>query len=209
MGVFKFRALICWLCLIGFIFGLLLPINSISGEYHIKSGVYEGLMFAVDAHGKATGYYQENQGEGVIKTCSFYISGNVTSDEFNVMTWNDQVFPGKIKLDKKGIKLVIEKGREHPGCGLVLLPEISEGIVLEEVKKTNWIDLRVVSVKRAYLYSKPIASKKLSLFVVSGNVVAVASVSGEWAQIEYIGERKTTKGWIYLNQVKAIEPPSK
>jgi hypothetical protein len=179
------------------------------GASRFESGVYEGLMLAVDAQGSITGFFREEQGEGVTKTCSFFLAGKATSDEISVVTWNDKVFPGTIKAEKDGVRLKIARGREHPGCGLVLLPQISDGITFDQVAKAKWIGLRRIVQQRAYLHSEPVSSKKLRAFVVRGDVVGVISESGEWLQVEYPGRKMTTKGWLQANDTMKLDPPAR
>jgi hypothetical protein len=180
---------------------------AIPGEILFKPGYYEGLMLAVDQERNLTGFYREEQGEGVVKNCSFFVSGKATSDEINIATWNKEVFPGTLRAEKEGLKLKIAKGREHPGCGLVLLPQIAEGLLLDQVYNSKWVGLRVISSQRAYFYSGPDSSKKLRSFIVKGDVVGVLSENNEWLQVEYIGGKKTTKGWIHANETVKPAPP--
>jgi hypothetical protein len=179
------------------------------GASRFESGIYEGLMLAVDAQGNVTGFYREEQGEGVTKTCSFFLSGKATSDETSVITWNDETFPGTIKSEKGGVKLKIARGREHPGCGLVLLPQISDGITLDQVIKAKWIGLRKIVRQRVYLHSEPVSSKKLRAFVVKGDVVGVVSESGGWLLVEYPGRTMTTKGWMQASDTMKWDPPAR
>jgi hypothetical protein len=204
--ILKLLSLVTCACIV--LFAIACRADAARGAFPFESGVFEQLMLAVDPQGRVTGFYREEQGTGVTKTCSFFLTGKATSDEISVVTWNDQLFPGTLKAEQDGVKLKIVRGREHPGCGLVLLPQISEGIRFDRVAQTNWVELRVITAQRAYFYSEPVASKKLRSFVVRGNVVGVLSESGEWLQVEYVGEKKTTMGWIRGSEVKKLEPGS-
>ncbi len=173
----------------------------------LTSGYYEQLMLAVDAQGKLTGYYREEQGEGVVKTCSFFLTGNGTSGEIPVVTWNDEVYPGTLKAQKGGVTLKIEKGRDHPGCGLVLLPQISKGLDLDHVASAQWSELRQIGKERTYFHSAPQASKVLRSYVAAGDVVGVVAERGEWLEVEYRGKKATSKGWILAkNTAKLVQP---
>ena len=177
-------------------------------KQHFLSGQFEGLMLAVDNNGKVTGHYEENQGEGVSKSCRFNLVGEIKSNEIDILTWSTGVFPGKIFTQKDGIKLQIEKGREHDGCALVLLPEISDGIDLERVKTTKWQEIRTISSTKSYFYSTNSDSKKLNSYLLLGDTFGVVSSSGDWLQIEYVGASKLTKGWIHARETKKLEVPS-
>lgn len=197
-----FRLLIAFLAL----FSLCSTAEVTPEAPRFESGIYEGLMLAVDAQGNVTGYYREQQGQGVTKTCSFFLAGKATSDEISVATWNDEVFTGTIKAEKDGVTLKIARGRDHPGCGLVLLPQISNGITLDQVTKTKWIELRRIVQTRTYLYSEPASTKKPRAFVVRGDVVGVISMSGNWLNVEYPGRKMSTKGWIRFSEATTLEP---
>ncbi len=43
------------------------PMACLAEELPLKSGVYEGLMLAVNNNGEVTGYFNEQQGQGVEK----------------------------------------------------------------------------------------------------------------------------------------------
>jgi hypothetical protein len=175
---------------------------------HLQSGIYEGLMLAVDRNGKISGYYRETQGEGVTKTCSFFLSGNATSDQIDVTTWNLQAFPGLLKSEDKGVALTIERGREHPGCGLVLLPEIAQGIRLDLTLATDWIALRRIVSPRAYFFAEPSERQKTNSYVTKGDIVGLLSVSGDWLEVEYPRQgNKTIKGWIRSRDSESLRIP--
>ncbi len=190
---------------------LALSLAACAGETkpRFTPGYYEQLMLAVDAKGKLTGYYREEQGEGVVKTCAFFLSGSGTSSEVPIVTWNDQAFPGTLTAQKDGVTLKIEKGREHPGCGLVLLPQISKGLALDQVASAQWSELRRIGKDRTYFHSSPDASKVLKTFVVSGDIVGVLAQSGEWLQVEYRGKKATSKGWILAKDAATLVPPKR
>jgi hypothetical protein len=173
----------------------------------LRSGIYEGLMLAVDPQGGVTGYYREEQGEGVTKTCSFFLAGKVTAGATPVITWSsNQRFPGTLTPLSDGVELRIEQGREHPGCGLVLLPTIESGLEHSLIRETNWRELRRIVDKRANFYSSPSDAKKTRAFVVTGDVVGVIAESGEWLEVEYPG-KKTTRGWVRAAATQKLPAP--
>jgi hypothetical protein len=172
---------------------------------HFRSGVYEGLMFATDAHGNITGYYQEKQRVGVTKNCSFSLIGNATSDEIEVTTWSNRILPGVLKNVKGGVELKIPDGRDHSGCGLVLLPQISDGISLDMVALTKWSDLRKIRSKTVNVYSKPSLANKTTVFLAAGEIVGVVTEKDHWLQMETRdGE---IKGWILADEATKLRPP--
>jgi hypothetical protein len=174
----------------------------------LRSGIYEALMLAVDPQGGITGYYREEQGEGVTKTCSFFLAGNVAAGATPVMTWSSkQRFPGTLTPLSDGVELRIEQGLDHPGCGLVLLPQIESGLDRSLISETKWRELRRIVDKRAHFHSAPSAAKKTRAFVVTGDVVGVIAESGEWLEVEYPGKKKTTRGWVRAAMTQKLTAP--
>jgi hypothetical protein len=174
----------------------------------LRSGVYEGLMLAVDPQGGITGYYREEQGEGVVKTCSFFLTGKAAAGATPVMTWSSQRFSGTLTPRSDGVELRIKQGDEHSGCGLVLPPLIATGLEFDLVQETNWRELRRIADKRVNFHSAPSEAKKLRAFVVTGDVVGVISESGEWLEVEYPGQKKTTRGWVRAAATQKLTAPA-
>jgi hypothetical protein len=181
--------------------------NDASAQAQLKSGIYEGLMLAVSQQGAVSGYYREVQGTGVSKSCSFFLSGQVTGGQTDVVTWNIEAFPGSLRSADRGVVLRIANGRDHPGCGLVLSPLISEGLPLDLVSAADWISLRRVSVKKAFLFPKPEGGQKTRSYVVMGDVVGVLSQSGDWLAVEYVAGEKPVKGWMRTTEARELTPP--
>jgi len=171
------------------------------------SGVFEGLMLAVDAGGAITGYFQEDQGEGVTKRCSFFLAGQAGAGRTPVVTWRTEVFPGSLQAEPGAVRLQIEKGREHPGCAAVLLPQIASGLSLDRVAEARWTALRRIVAARSHFYSEPPRAKELRAFVVKGDVVGVLVESGDWLQVEYRGPKATVTGWIPAKDAAKLAPP--
>lgn len=161
----------------------------------LRSGVYEGLMLAVDAQGAVNGYFREGQGSGVTKTCAFYLSGRKKGDQANVVTRSVEAFPGILKAADQGVILQIANGRDHPGCASVLPPLISEGMLLDLDARADWTSLRRVIAKKSYLFQKPNARKGRS-YLVMGDVVGVLAKSRNWLSVEYAHNGKRVRGWI-------------
>jgi hypothetical protein len=175
----------------------------------LRSGIFEGLMLAVDPLGGITGYYRQEQGQDVVKSCSFFLAGKVAADATPVITWNDKRFPGTLTPLSDGVEMRIEQGPEHPGCGLVLSPEIASGVEFSLVRETNWRELRRIGNKRVNFHSAPSEAKKMRAFVVAGDVVGVIAESGEWLEVEYPGQEKTTRGWVRASATQKLTAPSR
>ena len=173
----------------------------------LKSGVYENLSIAVSPTGHVTGYYHEEQGEGVIKTCNFFLEGDAAARDGKITTWCLECYPGSIVQENGSLKLTIKLGRNHPGCGLVLLPEIEDGLHLERTIETHWEELRLISAEKAYFHSQTNESSRLSFFLVKGDVVGVISDNVQWIEIECLTKNKMTRGWIRKDQTAMLKPP--
>ena len=164
-------------------------------------------MLAVDQQGVVTGYYRESQGSGVMKTCSFYLSGQEKGDQTDLLTWNVEAFPGSLEAAEQGVVLRIEKGRDHPGCGSVLPPLISQGLLLDRVAAANWTSLRRVIAKRTFLFPNPDKTAKSTTYVVMGDLVGVLSQSGDWLRVEYVNGQTRVGGWIRAGDAAELQPP--
>ncbi|MBD9361694.1 SH3 domain-containing protein [Methylomonas fluvii] len=181
----------------GFIMAILMATDVGAVETNqFHSGVYEQLRLAVAPDGKITGYYREEQGEGVSKTCSFYLRGQSNGDSASLTTWNVDSFPGELRIQAAGVNLKVEHGNEHPGCGMLLPPAIEQGLNYDKVTETEWTELRVISSPKTYFHSKPKADAKLKSYLVKGDVVGVVGAEGDWLQVEYPGTQKMIRGWI-------------
>ena len=170
-------------------------------------GVYEGLMLAVDSRGALTGYYREDQGVGVVKHCRFFLAGQAGVGEFPIKTWSEEVFPGTLQAKETSVRLKIGQGRDHPGCGAVLLPEITIGLTLDRVVATRWSALRRIVVPRGYFYTTPQLASKQRGYVVHGDVVGVLAQSGDWLRVAYTGSKSTTTGWMPAADSAPLAPP--
>jgi hypothetical protein len=173
-----------------------------------ESGQYEQLLLAVGTDGLLTGYYREEQGGGTTKTCGFYLTGRATGGDAAVETWSDRLLPGRLTVVPGGVRLQVDRGREHAGCGLVLLPEIVSGLELDRVADAAWVELRTVTAPRAYFHSSPDERQVLKAFVVNGDIVAVVARQGGWLQVEYRGKKRRTKGWIELASTSDLKLPT-
>lgn len=176
-----------------------------NGAGSLQSGYYEGLMLAVDSDGSVTGYFREDQGEGVTKSCSFFLAGQRRDDRAEVATWSSSKLRGEISPTASGVMLRLPQGREHDGCGLVLPPSINTGLTLDKVYDAGWRELRRIAAERAYLHPAP-AGRPGRAFVVRGDVVGVLERHGSWLQVEYRGANRSTRGWVRDADAERLRP---
>lgn len=179
--------------------------NACAEPVAFKSGIYENLLLAVNSDGVVTGYYREAQGEGIAKTCAFTFKGEADADKANIFVGADESFPGEIQAETDGINLKIAKARELPGCGLVLMPEIADGLSYDLITKVSWSELRTIISEKSYFYSEPKVDKKLKSYLVKGDVVGVVAKEGDWLQIDYYSDSgKMSRRWINNKEAASL-----
>ncbi|QXE86380.1 hypothetical protein KP003_18795 [Geomonas nitrogeniifigens] len=168
-----------------------------AGEF--RSGIYENVIIAMDKSGSITGRYQESQGEGVRKTCSFYFKGKAQGGVAEIITWSDRQLPGLIKAVNEGVELKVPGGREHAGCGLVLLPDIAEGLSFDLLYPTDWQKLTTI-VASARLRKSITDSEERGQRLTVGTTVGVIDESGDWLLVETTGGERRARGWIRADE---------
>ena len=179
--------------------------NAYAKPIALESGVYENVLLAVNPNGAVTGHYREAQGEGIVKTCAFTFKGKAHAGKANIIVGEENAFSGEIQAKTESIKLKIIKGRELPGCGLVLTPEITDGLSYDLTNKTSWNELRIITSEKSYFYSASKADKKLKSYLVKGDVVGVVTKEGDWLQIDYYsGNGKMRRHWINSKETASL-----
>ncbi len=174
----------------------------------LKSGIYENLAIAVGRHGAVVGVYKETQGEGVTKDCSFFLRGSSANNEAHVVTWSDRLLPGAVKAINGGVDLKVNNGADHAGCGLVLLPQISTGIVLDLVRLTKWHDLQEIIAERSVLRLVPSHKGKSKGILHKGALVGILRQKDGWIQVESVFQLPSIVGWIRTRDAGQLLPPS-
>ncbi|SET52367.1 hypothetical protein SAMN03159512_02586 [Pseudomonas sp. NFR09] len=175
-----------------------------AGSPALHSGKYEGLMLAVTPEHQVEGYYSEEMGEGVTRSCAFYLQGKPAA----LTTWADATYPGSVAPSSDGVTLTVAEGRQHPGCFNVLMPEIATGLDLSQTANTKWIGLVKVSVDKAYLLKNPSAKAAKRPYIVKNDVVGVLAFKDGWAQVEFINaDDRSFTGWISQDQYSRLAAP--
>jgi hypothetical protein len=168
---------------------------------------------AVSPAGEVTGYYREELGTGVTRTCSFFVGGKLGPSKSGagaraaVSSWSSSRYPGALEFKDADVVLTIAKGREHPGCGSVMMPEIATGLTLEKTFPAAWTSLRQVAVAKAYFHATADPAKRQRAYIVAGDVVGVLQEKGGWLQVEYpvqSGERR--QAWLRAADTAAVVP---
>lgn len=175
-----------------------------AGAPALHSGKYEGLMLAVTPERQVEGYYVEAMGEGVTRSCAFYLQGKPAA----LTTWADATYPGSVAPSSDGVTLTVAEGRQHPGCLNVLMPEIATGLDLSQTANTKWIGLVKVSADKAYLLKNPSAKAAKRPYIVKNDVVGVLAFKDGWAQVEFINaDDRSFTGWISQDQYARLAAP--
>lgn len=171
----------------------------------LHSGKYEGLMLAVTPEHEVEGFYAEELGEGVTRSCAFYLQGKPEA----LTTWLDEAYPGSLAPSSDGVTLTVEQGRQHPGCMSVLMPEIATGLDLTQTASSNWIGLVTVSADKAYLLKTPGDKATKRPYIVKDDVVGVLAFKEGWAQVEFTNAKdRTFTGWISQDQYSRLAAPA-
>lgn len=179
-------------------------VSAAAGAAELHSGKYEALMLAVTPEHQVEGYYAETLGEGVTRSCAFYLQGQPEA----LTTWLDNAYPGSVVPSSDGVTLTVEQGREHPGCLSVLMPEIATGLELTETANTQWIGLVTVSADKAYLLDEPDADAAKRPYIVKDDVVGVLAFKDGWAKVEFTNAKDHTyTGWISQDQYARLAAP--
>jgi hypothetical protein len=174
-------------------------------QFH--SGIYEELLLAVNPAGQLTGFYRESQGQDPAKSCAFNLAGQAEGGDASIVTWDGAVLPGSLKAAANGVVLSIERGREHPGCGLVLPPLIAQGMPLDLVGAADWRSLERIATAKAYLQKAPNGTLR-GAYLVHGDVVGVIADADDWLSVEYVTDAgKRIKGWLRLSELEELKPP--
>ena len=170
----------------------------------LHSGQYEALMLAVTPEHQVEGFYAQAMGDGVTRSCKFYLQGRPEA----LTTWLDNTYPGSVAPSSDGVTLTVEQGRQHPGCMSVLMPEIATGLALSQTASKEWIGLVTVSSDKAPLLATPGASAAKRPYIVKGDVVGVLAFKDGWAQVEFThAEDRAFIGWISQDQYARFAAP--
>ena len=179
-------------------------VSAAAGAGELHSGKYEALMLAVTPEHQVEGYYAETLGEGVTRSCAFYLQGQPEA----LTTWLDNAYPGSVVPSSDGVTLTVEQGREHPGCISVLMPEIATGLDLAQTASKQWIGLVTVTADKAYLLKKPGAEAAKRAYIVKDDVVGVLAFKDGWAKVEFTNAKDHTyTGWISQDQYARLAVP--
>ncbi|MBS1510147.1 MAG: hypothetical protein JST86_04855 [Bacteroidetes bacterium] len=193
---------------------LLLPLLQYGQTIH--SGDYAmGLHLAYDSSKHfITGYFENYA--GMDKTtgqpmfsCIFYIKGKLENQQAVINTF----YPGDKASESIGGTLhiagdhsiTIQLNKEHGGCWNIQQFSNKPATFALDTKQ-NWIQVRFVTTGKAFFYSKPADSARLKSYAIKNNFICIERISGKWAYAIFLGEQKTTKGWMRLQDLNDLAP---
>ncbi len=182
------------------------------GQAEIISGRYGYLMLAFERDSKSvTGYYENATGwdeqlQSPRFSCAFYIHGVLDGNKIAIKSLTPldaEQAPINGTLEVSADNWVkIQLAEEHGGC-----PNVEHFAVkpvefhLEE--KKSWIQLRYVTVEKAYFYSGDKEESKLNSFVVKGDIVYVEKIKKGRVYCSFTG-RKIIKGWLNIAALNTL-----
>lgn len=182
--------------------GIAVPANAAP----LRSGLYEGLILAVAPDGRVSGWYREEQGEGVTKTCQFTLTGRAGANGAAVTArGGGTVLQGRLAATASGdVMLTLPHARDLPGCGLVLMPEVDRGLELDRTGVGGWSAL--VRVKAPRVSLRPQANGPVGRsYVVRGDVLGVTARRAGQVQLVYPSARPNpSRGWVDAGTVEAL-----
>lgn len=196
-----------------FVWILLLLVPYVAKGQNLQSGYYDaGLSLAVDPlNHRITGYFSQSSGwDESLKTpkfsCIFYLKGVIDKDTIALTTY----YPDEEKTDlikgwlvlKTNHALTLQLEEDHGGCWNVQ-PFKSEPILFTLQESASWIEVKYVTSKKAYFYSRKDTNKKRKAFVVQNDFICVDRIEKEWAHGYFFGD-KTTSGWLRLNDLNTL-----
>lgn len=170
----------------------------------LRSGLYEGLMLAVDEGGAVSGSFAQ-QG-----SCSFQIAGRVAPDGSATVRTIGKASPptlmGRLSADTRSVSLALPGGQQLPGCGNVLPPLIDEGLALDLTQTGTWRRLVSVTAEKTPLRKSPTYAGRA--FVVRDDALGVVSQQADLLEVDFVnGQGRLVRGWIAAKDVTAIGAP--
>jgi hypothetical protein len=169
----------------------------------IASGVYENtLLIGVDpASGAVSGYFDMTQGGQPSFSCIFYLKGRLAGPSASVATYFPDDPKGDLirgSLTSEGqSKVRVALPSEHGGCGNVWqFADKTQPADFTLQGAKPWTSVRVVKAAKAYFYPTPGAAAHGKGYLVKGDGVGVRAAQAGWVQADFVGETRTSSGWL-------------
>ena len=176
---------------------------SVAAPPAIASGAYDNaLLLGVDpATGAVSGYFDMSRGEQPSFSCIFYLKGRLAGRSAAVDTYfpddpKGDLIRGSLSAQAAG-KVRLALPTEHGGCANVWAfadKTQPADFELQGVARP-WIAVRVVKAAKAYFSPSPDAPHGKA-YLVKGDGVGVRAARPGWVQAEFVGETRTSSGWL-------------
>jgi hypothetical protein len=168
----------------------------------IQSGAYDNtLLIGVDpVSGQVSGYFDMTQGDQPSFSCIFYLRGRLAGGTARVDTFfpNDRkgdLIAGALTARGAG-KVRLALPSEHGGCGNVWqFADKDQPADFALQKAAPWVAVRVVKAAKAYFYAAPGAAPGRG-YLVKDDGVGVRAAQPGWVQADFVGEKRTSSGWL-------------
>jgi len=174
------------------------------------AGVYDNAIVGIDEKKRiVTGYFSEtsNDDSRPLIRCEFYFSGQLTGSTAQLkiyqLTLPDEPTAGRLKVEKsqKGSTINLQLDEEQPGCMNIYPRTELARTKLAIISPAKWIEIRMASEKKVYFHKTVAPVTKTKMYITRGDAVGVLEYKGEWANVVYIGEIKSTIGWVKTSQL--------
>ena len=198
---------VCLLSL--FIFNLSCA-ESPSYNADIRSGKYEQVSIAINGEGRLTGYFKEDRGDSF--SCYFGFSGHLNDGEA-VISVDDEGFKGRLHFEGNNLVLAIPEAMEIPGCDMILLPIIAEGVEYGPKVQANWIEIKIIPKDGVALRNSADSNSEVLEVMNQWHVLGVLEEKNNWSKVSYyklerVGDeivRGFKEGWVESSALKSIK----
>jgi hypothetical protein len=179
------------------------PSTIVSGDYG------DGMLIAIDpATRVVTGYYSADNIDGQF-SCIFYLTGKLGGSPIPVSTYfpatPEQKITGKL-FPQASDKLTLRLSAEHGGCWNVMhFADDDNPAEFTLAARHPCLSVAVVRSDRAYFFDTPTSPQHRKDYVVKGDGVGVRAAQAGWLQVDFLGQKKITSGWIGKADVYLVQ----
>ena len=140
-------------------------------------------------------------------SCIFYLKGRLAGTAAAVDTYFPDDAKGDLirgSLAPQGAgKVRLALPEEHGGCGNVWrFADKSQPADFDLEHAEPWTSVRVVKAAKAYFYPSPGAAHGRA-YLVKGDGVGVRASQPGWVQADFVGESRTSSGWLKISDLYA------
>lgn len=195
---------------------IFLIFSVLSGNGHaanvseIMPGSYDNTLLAIDPVKKiVTGYFSQTSPDDTRPSvrCEFYFSGQINGSTAKLkiyqLTLPNPPDSGTLRVEQKGKESTInlQLDEEQPGCINIYPKAELAKTKLAIISPANWIEIRMAAEKKVYFFKSISPDVKTRTYITKGDVVGVVEYRGGWANVVYMGETKSTTGWVKISQL--------